>query len=321
MWDRNFAYGKGFHEQIEKFIAHAHVFLPIITETSDQRKWVHQEIGYAMALNVPVLPVARGKVPGEMIQQIHAIEVGEDLGPLQQKLSWEAINKLVRRYSRLSYALFQCANYAENRAEMMANYADDVRELGFHDRVRQKGALSSFHIPEKGINHPVWKARYGSVERGPEHCRLQREERVALEKHAKAEGCKLIINPFICYEKYGVVAKIVRLESLLEFLESMPDAQCEVAINDQMEHDQSVTILGDWFAAESVSAQIGQGYRQTIFTRHAPSMMNKIEEFDQEFKERLETSGWSAETSRKAAIDLIQKIIAELKAQVGTPAH
>ncbi len=144
---------------------------------------------------------------------------------------------------------------------------------------------------------------------------------MALEKHARAEGCKLIVNPFILYEKYGDAARIVRLESLLKFLESMTNAPCEVAINDQMEHDQSVTILGDWFAAESVSARIGEGYRQTIFTRHAPSMMKKIDEFDQEFKERLEISGWSAETSRKTAIDLIQGIVAELKAQVVTPAH
>ena len=28
MWEENFAYGQGFHEQIKNFIAHAHVFSP-----------------------------------------------------------------------------------------------------------------------------------------------------------------------------------------------------------------------------------------------------------------------------------------------------
>jgi hypothetical protein len=34
MWDKNFAYGYGFHEQINTCIAHAHVFLPCITPHS-----------------------------------------------------------------------------------------------------------------------------------------------------------------------------------------------------------------------------------------------------------------------------------------------
>jgi hypothetical protein len=68
MWDRNFAYGQGFHEQIKKFIAHAHVFLPVLTKTADAIKWVYQEIGYSMALHIPVLQIAVEELPGEMIQ-------------------------------------------------------------------------------------------------------------------------------------------------------------------------------------------------------------------------------------------------------------
>ena len=37
MWDREFRYGYGFHDQIKRFIAHSHVFVPIITENSSQR--------------------------------------------------------------------------------------------------------------------------------------------------------------------------------------------------------------------------------------------------------------------------------------------
>jgi hypothetical protein len=111
MWDQYFAFGQGFHEQIRNFIAHAHVFLPVLTETSDQRKWVHQEIGYAMAMNVPVLPVAistpeKEALPGEMIQHLHAIRIvpdGSSPGSfseanrrmLEQLLTVDAIERLV----------------------------------------------------------------------------------------------------------------------------------------------------------------------------------------------------------------------------------
>lgn len=313
MWDRNFLYGYGFHDQIKNFIAYAHVFLPVITKAADERKWVHQEIGYAMALNIPMLPLALGTLPGEMLQQIQAVMITEDVESFKGHLSHESIHNMVQRHSSGSLALYQCADFAEDRAATMAKYANDVRELGYRDLVRQKGALSSFHIPDKTINHPVWRDRYGGQDRGPHHCRLQREERIALEAHARVAGCKLIINPAIAYRQYGESARIVRLRCLLDFLESMPDDKCQVAIDLKMAHSESVTIVGDWFSAESVSAQIGRGYRQTIFTRHAPSMVSKTDAFDREFDERLDANGWQAETSRTRAIEEIRRILDEAK--------
>src|SRR5262245_24283082 len=58
-WDEHLIVGRGFDAQIKTFISYAHVFLPLITPSSTARGWVHQEIGYAMALRVPVLPVCR----------------------------------------------------------------------------------------------------------------------------------------------------------------------------------------------------------------------------------------------------------------------
>lgn len=313
MWDKNFAYGHGFHEQIKNFISHSHIFLPIITESSSNRGWVHQEIGYAMALNVPVLPVTLGTLPGEMIRELHAIQLSENLKELKDQLSIEVFDNLVNRYCDPSLSLFCCAELTEDRAIMMAKYANDVLNLGAYGCVRQKGALSSFHLPDKVITHPVWKQRYGKVNISPFHCRCQREERIALEKHARASGCRLIIDPSLTYEIYGNAARIVRLETLVEFLESMPNDKVLVAINHKMHQEESLTLVGDWFAAEAVSASLGQGYRQTIFTRHAPSMRSRIELFDKEFKELIQELGWEAEKSREKAIDTIKGIIAELK--------
>jgi hypothetical protein len=168
MWDQQFAFGQGFHEQIRNFIAHAHVLIPVLTVTADQRKWVHQEIGYAMAMNVPVLPVAISTggieaVPGEMIQNLHAIRVvlsgagvsSDDQDRLEQLLSVDAIELLIERSLDPRRVLFTCADFHENRATMLAQYADEVRALGRWGLVRQKGALSSFHIPLETINHKV----------------------------------------------------------------------------------------------------------------------------------------------------------------------
>lgn len=314
MWDEDFSYGTGFHEQIRNFIAHAHVFLPIITTHSNARKWVHQEIGYAMAMNIPVLPLAIGRLPEAMLQQIHALRADAgDLAPLKKKLSADRLTVLIERHCGSGTALYQCADYAEARADMMARFADDVHNLGVSAKVRQKGGLSSFHIPHEGITHPVWKERYGNLTRSTEHCRLQRKERIALERHADLAGCRLIINPWLTYPFYGQKARISRLRQLLLFLQGRTEKLCQVAVSKDMDEDQSVTILGDWFAAESVSVRIGQGYRQTIFTCHAPSIAEKIEAFDQEFQELLQVEGVTPDRSCARAVDVIQGLLQKLQ--------
>jgi hypothetical protein len=317
MYDKNFAVGHSFDQQIKTFIAHAHVFLPIITQASSERGWVHQEIGYAMALNVPILPVTIGVLPGEMLQNLHAIQLSEnpDERPTQieQGLAQEVFENLVNRYQGQDYASYESAEFTDDRALMMARFANEILDLREYGLVRQKGALSSFHIPDSVLNHPVWKERYGRVNMSRFHFRCQREERRALERHARVAGCRLMIDPSISYRRFGPDARIVRLKKLVKFLESMKNDKAEVAINTRMGIEESVTIVGDWFAAESVSSTLGQGYRQTIFTRHAPSMQYRIDLFDQEFQERLEDLGWEAQSSKEHATKELKGLIHELE--------
>lgn len=327
MWDEYFLYGQGFHEQIKNFIAHAHVFLPILTQAASHRNWVHQEIGYAMALNVPVLPIAIGEIPGEMIQNLHAIRIAQSrgdsqrgtlspaaLGRLGKLLTVETMQRLIERNPNPRSALFACADFPEARASMIASYCEDVRALGTAGLVRQKGALSSFHIPIETINHKVWRERYGRIERSDEHCRLQRFERLALTWHAEKSGCKLIIDPFLSYDRYGRSARRVRLECLQRFLRQMPDGKCEVAIRRNMGHGTSNTYVGDWFAAESVLAVVGKGYFQTIFTRHAASLREKIANFDSEFAEILAEGEVKPRDSRREALRIINEEVRRLNA-------
>ncbi len=144
---------------------------------------------------------------------------------------------------------------------------------------------------------------------------MLREERLALTKHQQKSGCRLIIKPSLEYPEYGHPARLVRLRSLVSFLKGTTDELAQVAINEQMSPEENVTIVGDWFAAESVSARIGHGYRQTIFTCHAPSMRSRIELFDQEFDEQLAVADWRPESSRQSAIEYLKRLIAQLVAQ------
>jgi len=315
MWDKSFVFGHGFHEQIKNFIAHAHVFLPVLTRRADERKWVHQEIGFATALNIPVLPIAVGKLPGELLQEIHALQVQrKNVHELRSRLTVDAIKILIEGHAAFDRALYVCADSPEERATLMAAYANDVFALGERDLVRQKGALSSFHMPSETVGHPVWSARYGKKRRSIDHCRRQRAERLALGRHAEFKGCRLIINPFLKFEEYGPAARLVRLQAICSFLRGMTDKLCEVVTHHWKEHGESVTLLGDWFAAESVSAEVGKGYRQTVFTRHAPTLMDKIAEFDAEFDELLRKQGVSRSESRRHAIGVIEAEIAKVSA-------
>jgi hypothetical protein len=125
-------------------------------------------------------------------------------------------------------------------------------------------------------------------------------------------GCKLIVNPFLKYEAYGRQARFVRLKSLYHFLREMPDEKCQVAVRRDLDHEVSNTYVGDWFSAESVSAVVGKGYFQTIFTRHAALLQERIANFDCEFAELLAENNISPEGSRCHALEVIGREIAAL---------
>ena len=65
--------------------------------TSKKRAWVHEEIGFAMALNIPVLPLSIGTIPGEMISQYHCINLTDNLSDIINKITPELIHKIVNK--------------------------------------------------------------------------------------------------------------------------------------------------------------------------------------------------------------------------------
>ncbi len=303
--------GTGFKQEIINFIIHAHVFLPLLTRASLKRRWVQQEIGYAVASHVPTAPVAINCEPGEFLHGIQAIRLKDlDKAELKKRLTQEALETCVQKYP-LGGALYECAASTDERAVLMAQYAHAVTLMGGSGMVRQLGGLSSFHIPAETIDHTVWQLRYGNQHQSEYHRNVLREERVGLTEHAKQKGCRIVIDPSLDYAFYGGEAMRSRLDCLLKFLRSMPDRLCQVAIAGNG-MSESITIVGDWFAAHSIYGKAGEGYRHTNFTRHAPTIAKIIADFDRRFAQHL--GGVPTLRSRKNAIDEIERQIARVSA-------
>ncbi|MBN2103761.1 toll/interleukin-1 receptor domain-containing protein [bacterium] len=320
LFDENIAGGQGFPDQIKNFIAHSHVFVPVITKRSSKRGWVHQEIGYAMALKIPILPITLGQIPGQMLQDLQAIQWSNNENRMKEQLSFNTFDKLIRNARKKPRPLYESAELHEDRTKMMVEYSDNVLSLGKigFGHVRQKGALSTFHIPDKAFIDESWQKRYSPEDFKGFQFRAKelKRERISMEKHARKKGCSLMIDLSIEYQQFDEQAKYVRLKSLLEFVVSMPPEQIEIVINEKMSRGENLTIVGNWFLAQSVSNVPGIGYQQTIFTRYAPIIQDQIEKFDEEFQSLLKNQPAQYKTSRDYVIDELKSKIDQLSKRI-----
>jgi hypothetical protein len=317
---------------IKTTISYSHVFLPLITESSNSRQWVHQEIGYAVALNIPVLPVAFGELPHEMISELHALLLDRKIPDNEEELktifSREIFDALIAKFQKSSNGLFQCAGTHEERSQLLAEYADEVCSLRTYSPsstfglIRQKGGLSSFDIPDRIVTDPIWAERYGHVGRSRFQATFLRNERIALAHHAEQAGCRLIVSDGKYIEAElepigrprSLIARRSRLATLKAFLESMPPKKVKIVINEDLDPDQNVTIVGDWFSAESVSRSKTEGFHQTMFTRHAPTILNRIQQFDEEFTSMRDTI--PEEQTRDIALGKIDMWIGQIDGEL-----
>jgi hypothetical protein len=302
-WDTNA--GSRFTEKIQRGIARAHVFMPIITPDSAAKPWVQQEIGFALASNVPVVPLACGELGAQMIADLQALVVdasaaGEPsvrnqlvraFGP-SGKVKWP---ELVEAAVQAGNAVFQRADSPQGRAELLVSAADGVPVLS---HLRQRGSLTSFGLPAE-TGDPYWAGiaphRLGF---------LLPAERIALEKHARAEGCTLIIDPDSNNTALDTDVYLARIRTLIAFLDSMEDDEARV-VTRCTGCPENLLIVGDHFAAQSLSVQARVGYRQVIATWHAPTVLRYVRDFDAQFDrlDDLEEDRRGRRSSRVYAID------------------
>lgn len=271
-----------------------------------------------MALNIPIVPLIVGHLGPEeseaipLAENLQAIRIGEDCSDLDTQLGQANLEYVVfPPYPRPRSVLVEIGEWHENRTELMARYAERVIELGEFGMLRQRGALSSFCIPSADIREPIWHRREGDKPRSGFLRTLQRSERVALERHARTCGCRLIIDEKLSYAERDFDSLKARLETLLEFMESMEDEKLQV-VSRLRENEGNLTIVGDWFVADSLVPVPGAGYRQTIFTWHAPTVLSSVRAFDEQFRSICSKQGIDPRHSRRTALSMVKRRLSQL---------
>lgn len=305
VWDQAVVPGSPFTDFIKEKIATAHVFVPILSKASQQSAWVHQEIGFAIGIDIPVLPVAIGVLPAELLAGLQAVTLREDLADLSEKLKRIDFRSLVLsgglepELQRLGINS-ELANAPEERARMLVTFAQRAPE---HGVVRQRALFSSFSIPREDPADPVWTAIDHPRNRSEFYRQRLRREREVMEEHAGRCGCQLILHPFGLATDDGESQR-ERLRQLIGFLEKQPDETTRVAIS-HSGLKESLILVGDWSGARSLLPPARSDYRQTLFCRHAPTVLRWVVEFDREIESLLARSSIRPEESREAALEAL----------------
>lgn len=288
--DKNIQPGAPYMDVIKDMITHSHVFMPIITQLSAARPWVHQEIGYAAALDIPILPLAIGDVPSGMIAQAQALSVKEDLSDLRELLGKVNFDNVVFPLPSGPTFLVDVADPPERRAQLIAQCTRAAIQHEASGLLLQSGALSSFCIPDAGPDDSIWDQREGNKPKTHYHRLLQREERRALEAYAGKYGCMLILDPSISFASSGPGVREARLSTLKQALGDLPQDRVYV-VTSSSARSASLTIVGDWFTAESRLPRPGRGYEQTVFNCHAPSVLRSAKDFVARFESLCQKDG------------------------------
>jgi hypothetical protein len=312
VWDKDLQPGQRFTDAIRAGITHAHVFMPLLTESSSVRPWVHQETGYAIAMEVPPLPIAVGAVPDVMISDLEAHKIS-DLSEFDGGAVRKWIDSLMSRREEIDRNLFT-APLAEMRAEKIAaltREALDHRDV-VHGPFRQRGAFSSFVLPNEPPDSDGWVLRDGKVQRSEHLYGRLYDERQSLEEYTRLRGCRLIIDPSQSLPANGDRARAVRLNTVLRFLQDESVEQVEVVVH---KHDRpgSLTIVGDWFSALSTEPKAGKGYQNTRFTCHAKSVLHAIRDFDAQFERLLAETVPAGGDSRQVATAAVEGELEKLR--------
>ena len=280
VWDQQNPGGWPFLDEIKKQIAHSHIFIPLLTPRSVRSTWVNHEIGYAMGRNIPVLPLSLGTLPEGMAAGIQA-EVAESIQDLLLRLTRARINPLVERAHTV--AVYECADLVETRTEAIIEHCEQVEALirDHEQPLRHRATFGSFSLPSSP-HDDLWAERYDDLTGGEFKTERLSKERRVLEEYAKRFGCDLILYPSIPHLSRKAIR--ARVQVLQSFLKNMREAYAPVRVAfDKRALEENLIIVGDWFCAESTTPRIGQGYRHTTITCHAPTVLKRIEAFEGQF--------------------------------------
>ncbi len=312
LWDRHIMPGTPFPDEIKRLMAKAHIVMPIITNDSKNRAWVQQEIGYALALQIPVVPVTVGCDSSEFLAQVQAMTVREDLSDFHEKLLAARLAKLVATTSSFLPNRLEVVDRPEKRTSLIGQSARELAAAGDYGTIRQKSAFSSFSIHDVDVRDQRWDAKEIDRRSSEFYRELLREERRQLERHVREKGCKLIVDPQFPFNGGEAGETRARLETLWEFLTTVEHSKLQIVTYNRDARDRGNSLLvGDWFCAESRSPGVG-GYSETVFDWRAPQVLAALQRFDEQFDELLERKGMNCDQARMAAIDEVNQAMIRL---------
>lgn len=310
LWDQKIAGGEHFNEAIRNFIAHSHVFVPVITPQASQRGWVHQEIGYAVGMDVEICPLLIDGAKPEGLTEIYQgidVPAGADEQAIGDLILEKMKLRTVQYSDQRRRGCYWCANDRLERANLIGDAALTVTAMGRSGMVRHHGAYTSFSIPNADLTADIWLERHGEV-REKALLKAEFKERDELEKHAKVQGCRLIVRPKLNDGNFcGESGRACRMKTLKDFLEKNPHEETYALIDPDVRDLPSQLLVGNWFSAESRISDSRLGYRQTVLTRHAPTVEEHREEFDRRFDRMLKEAGLSLQNCREATIDYLER--------------
>jgi TIR domain-containing protein len=145
IWDAQLRPGGRFREDLLTFIGNAHVFVALLTDASIKRPWVLQEMGYAAALSIPIVPVSTGPLPEGLIGDLHALILSPDWSNLEQSLAtvdWLGLRDVQVREPNTVLATLARSSF--DRVKLLVTYAQRVQSFGSTGILRERAGLSTF---------------------------------------------------------------------------------------------------------------------------------------------------------------------------------
>lgn len=307
--------GQPFTREIRDMISFSHLFVWVFQkskvkkrEVSTQRKrrrllgrdnWINQELGFATALGVPVVPISfGGGKPVGLAATVQALmlDIKARRKDLDRELGKGDLSRLVESHKSLTrlVPVLAAPNSQERTKSLISNMAR-VNQLSAAAqptpppaKIRHAAAFGTLSLPVEPPEDEVWKKRYGPHGRSAAEQSDYWRERQMTEALAAVGGCDLLLHPCSVEKPYPLPdGWRVRVAALIAFLEraSVWPVRCRVVVSRDA-IPGNVLIVGDWFVAESVSPT-GRGFRDTIITRHAPSVLRRIDLFDATFETEL----------------------------------
>ena len=312
--------GQDYLTGINNYIRHAHALVPVLTSYACSRPWVNHEIGFAVGSGVPVLPICIDSTPEGLTESQHGLMFNSKkdfVNRLENELTEDTIEGMFGWGQTPSGPIYECAESPDDRNRVLVEYLAGCKEFGF-GKVRQCAAFSSFSIPDRDPIDPAWDARDGEVApRSEDAKKLLRAERQMIEENARESNIDLIIKPTVRATQHGIDATIARLSEVRAYLGSMAMFEDRIRVAIWPENKKiygNLTIVGDWFAAIAVVPFAGESYRNTIFTRHAATVLKQIRDFDSRMTGLLSLQPGPPHESRRYAINVLDEILTVLNA-------